>query len=98
IRGSNFHVDDSLNETGLSSIAFHPDFAKPGQPGHGRLYTVHTETPDAPAGMPEPRIFNSPIAQVRHQDVLTEWRVDPDNPDRVAPKSRREILRIRQPH
>ena len=30
--------------TGLRSFAFHPDFARKGAPGRGKLYTVTTET------------------------------------------------------
>ena len=30
---------------GFRSFAFHPDFARPGRPGYGKLYTVNTEKP-----------------------------------------------------
>jgi uncharacterized protein YjbI with pentapeptide repeats len=84
-------------ETGLSAFAFHPDYATPGRAGFGLLFTVHTERGSPPPGS-APQIFRSPLDQVRHDDVLIVWRVDPRNPDRIDASSAREILRIQQPH
>ena len=89
VRQEHFFTQDSLNETGLSSFAVHPDFPRLGRPGYSKLYTVHSERPNDPRGFPPSNIFNSPIAPVRHVQVLTEWHVDPQIPDRVMPRSRR---------
>jgi glucose/arabinose dehydrogenase len=38
-----------------------------------------------------------PTQPLVHHDVIAEWQVDPANPSRVNPLSRREVLRIRGP-
>ena len=96
VRGERFLTDHF--ENGLSSFAFHPDYAKPGRPGFGKFYTVHTETSGPPQGFPPPQLFSSPIQQVLMDDVLTEWSVDQQQPDRIAAETRRELIRIREPH
>ena len=79
--------------TGLRSFAFHPDFARKGAPGRGKLYTVTTETvASRPAGV---RLFAGPYPAALH-DVVAEWSVDAANPDRVDPGSRRELFRVAQ--
>ena len=97
-RHETFMASESSNETGLSSFAFHPNFARRGEPGYGKLYTVHSERQNQSNSIPLPRVFNSPIEEVRHVQVLSEWSVDSTNPDRVIPGTQREVLRIRQPH
>ena len=78
--------------SGLRSLAFHPDFARPGARGFGRLYTLSTEVVDAspPADV---RVFKGPAAPTS-QDVLAEWRVEAGPDGRVDARSRRELLRI----
>jgi glucose/arabinose dehydrogenase len=79
--------------TGLRSFAFHPDFARKGAPGRGKLYTATTETvASRPKGV---RLFAGAHPAVLH-DVVAEWSVDAANPDRVDPGSRRELFRIDQ--
>ena len=91
VRGSAFLVGG--NQMGLRSFAFHPDFARPGRPGHRKLYTVSTETAASrPGGV---RLFGGPFP-VAHHDVVAEWGVDPTDPSRVDPTSRREVLRVAQ--
>lgn len=81
-------------EIGLTSMAFHPDFAVSGAPGFGRLYTASSEAPTSgTAQFPTP----DPAGGVSHHDVITEWRVLSNDPSRVDPASRREILRIAHP-
>jgi hypothetical protein len=76
---------------GFRSFAFHPDFSRRGQPGYGKLYTVSTETAEsAPVDTP---LFHGPYP-VHHHDVIAEWAVDPTDPSRVDPTTRRELLRI----
>lgn len=83
-----------LFEQGLSGLAFHPDFAKPGRPGFGKLFTSSTEVPESgKPDFPTP----DPNGQVAHHDVLTEWTIDPKDPNRVDPASRREVLRVAHP-
>jgi glucose/arabinose dehydrogenase len=81
-------------EQGLNGCAFHPDFAKAGRPGFGKLYTASTEVPGS--GKPDyPSPY--PTAHVEHHNVLAEWSIDPRDPNRVDPASRREVLRIAHP-
>jgi len=75
---------------GMTTVMAHPGYADPDSPGHRRFYTITTETETAGT-----RDFGSPGD---HQDVLTEWRVDPGDPEAVELGSEREILRIGQPH
>lgn len=82
-------------QMGLRGFAFHPDFARPGRPGQGRLYTATTETADS--HRPGVRLFRMrPTVPVHHHNVLAEWRVRAGDPTRVDPASRRELFRIAQ--
>ena len=79
---------------GLSTFAFHPDFAKAGRPGYGKFYTTSTEVPSSgTSDYPPP----ARLAKPQHHGVLTEWTVDAKNPNRIDPKTRREVLRIAHP-
>jgi len=91
-RGISFVHDDV--EKGLLSVAFHPDHARAGAPGFGRIYTASTELASAALadfGSPDPG------GTVSHHDVIAEWRVDANDANRVDPASRREVLRIGHP-
>ena len=79
----------SYDERGLIGLALHPNFAQ--QP----LIYTYTSEPNGPAA-------DFPIAMPvgatnDHQQVIAEWRIDPANPNRVDPASRREILRLDKP-
>lgn len=91
-RGKAFVHDDA--EKGLASLAFHPDYARTGAPGFGRIYTASTEA--AGSGVAD---FDTPDpgGRVSHHDVIAEWRVDVSDWSRVDPSSRREVLRIAHP-
>ena len=91
VRGKAF-IDRRPLEQGLSSFAFHPDFAKPGKPGFRKFYTSSTETPES--GVAD---FRSPGRGVEHHSVLTEWTIDARDANRIDPASRREVLRIGWP-
>ncbi len=80
-------------EMGLIAFAFHPDFADRQAPGFGRLYTAHTEY-TAPMVDKTVAYFKSPLEKDHHQDIITEWRIDPNNSDRVSPESGRELMRV----
>ena len=82
-------------EYGLLAFAFHPDFSRKGSSGYGKLYTLHTEYSDV-RSKGNSRYFKSPLTKDHHQDVITEWQADPENPDRVDPDSGRELMRIGQ--
>lgn len=80
---------------GLRSFAFHPDFARPGRPGHGKLYTAHTEA--AASWRANVKLFRMrPTVPVRLHNVIAEWSVRPTDRAVVDPGSRREVLRIAQ--
>lgn len=91
-RGSAFVHDDT--EKGLTSVAFHPNYARKGAPGFGRIYTASTET--AASGTPD---FTTPdpSGKVSHHNVIAEWGVDANNVNRIESSSRREVLRIAHP-
>lgn len=91
-RGKAFVHNDT--EKGLASLAFHPDYARTGAPGFGRVYTASTESADS--GVPD-FATPDPGGKVSHHDVIAEWRVDAQNGNRIDPASRREVLRIAHP-
>jgi hypothetical protein len=90
------HNETDYDERGFLGIAFHPGYADPASPGFGKLYTYTSEPVSSAAtfttASPPPlgRVFDC-------QNVVAEWSVDPSNPDRVDPASRRELIRIDKP-
>lgn len=86
-----FILSSGRSTTGLRSFAFHPDFARSGRRGFRRLYTATTET--AASYRDDVPLFSGPY-QVHSHCVVAEWSVDPADPARVKPGSRREILRV----
>ena len=46
MREQDVGFDDSMfpNETGLVSVAFHPQFGQTGTPGFGKFYTAYSAT------------------------------------------------------
>ena len=74
------YLDTNTSETsiqpfafGLTSLAFHPDFANAGQPGFGKLYVLVTEAPKALNQYD----FNVVIGDGNnHASVLVEYTVD----------------------
>ncbi len=85
--------ENDFDERGLLGVAFHPDYANPGKPGHGKIYTYTSEPADTDADftvpLPDGLLFD-------HQSIITEWTVDAD-PDIIDISTRREIVRIDQP-
>ena len=78
-------------ERGMSSLAFDPNYAS-----NGKLYLITgeaTPNPAIPDYVPPQIDTNSAF-----DNVLVEYRVDPNDLDRADPSSRRELLRVRQPH
>lgn len=76
---------------GLMYIAFHPDYANPDTPGFGRFYTGHqVALSDA-----KPDYYSKDYGAMGDSDVrfvLAEWRIDPNNPDRIEPASYRQVM------
>jgi glucose/arabinose dehydrogenase len=99
VRGPHFHVASKKEgrAEGIRTFAFHPDFSTPGTKGFGKFYTVHTESPGSTPDNRNVRIFAGPSENFHHQDVITEWTIDSEYPDRIDPDSRRELMRIEQP-
>ena len=85
-------VVGNFGQQGMGGFAFHPDYATPGTDGFGKVYTAHS---DNQAGKPTPD-FPSP-GGTTHHSVITEWQVDPLNPNKIDTSTRRELLRIGQP-
>ena len=80
------------NETGLLGVAFHPDFNRPGSPGHGKFYTAHTTAPDARAASYLGSLGDEPN---NHDSVIQEWTAD-DPAASVFSGMSRELFRIGQ--
>jgi hypothetical protein len=91
LRRENVGFDDSMfpNETGVASVAFHPEFMSIGKSGFGKFYTAYSAT------------SNSGVANylendsASHESVIREWSTL--NPrGRVFSGSSREIFRVGQ--
>ena len=80
---------------GLNGFAFHPDFAKQGTQGYGRIYTISRVYAEVNPARNIP-YFKNPLDIEQHQDVIKEWRLDSNNPDQIDPNSARELMRIGQ--
>lgn len=80
------------SEQGFSSYAFHPDFANPGTPGYGKLYTAYSSSNTA-----ADVTFATAFGGVSHHSVVDEWMIDIDAPDQIDTATRRQVLRFAQP-
>jgi glucose/arabinose dehydrogenase len=80
-------------EVGFLTFAFHPDFNRKGAPGYGKFYTLHAGG-SLLADDGNVPVFPGPKTPPHHFNVLSEWSVDPTDPNRIDPGSRREILRL----
>ena len=83
--------------TGLRALAFHPNFNNVGESGYQYLYTVHSETVNSEAVSQDVQIFYDNSGKLNHYDVISEWRIDPDDKDKVLLNSQRELMRLGQP-
>jgi glucose/arabinose dehydrogenase len=92
VRKGHFRSDQT--ELGVSTFAFHPDFAKDGSPGYLKLYTFHTENAASAPDVAATPVMVNPALRPDHFAVLTEWTADPSIPDRVNIATRRELLRL----
>ncbi len=84
---SSFFTSTGGKGIGFHAFSFHPDFAT-----NGKLYTIHSETPDA--GVPDFVGFRS--APPFGHSVIVEWTSADPGAD-VFSGTSREVLRIEQP-
>jgi glucose/arabinose dehydrogenase len=77
----------SFDERGLLGLAFHPDFQS-----NGKFYTYTSE----PVGS-DPTFPSTCAPNCDHQNVLSEWAVDPTNPLGGVVGGRRELMRVDWP-
>lgn len=84
--------------SGLTYIAFHPDYETQGKPGFGLLYTAHEEIPN---GTPDYKLSDVGVIpanqNIVNHHVIAEWRVA--NPlgsgaNTVDASSYREVYRL----
>ncbi|MEX2465296.1 MAG: PQQ-dependent sugar dehydrogenase [Gemmatimonadota bacterium] len=87
-----FPVDASGRERGFQSFAVHPQFAEPGTPGHGKLYTW-SDTEDT---APEPD-FTPGGGDDTHDTVLLEWTASDPSAATYDGGAPRVLLRLEQP-
>jgi len=91
VRERDIGCDDSMfpNETGLVSVAFHPQFGQSGTPGFGKFYTAYS----AGSGSGVANYLDDDADS--HESVIREWTVTDTN-DAVFSGSSREVFRIGQ--
>lgn len=77
---------------GMLGHAFHPGYTDPQSPGFGKFYTFHSVVTDPLATVdfgPTPEL----TAPITHHNLVTEWTVDPNDPNKIDVSSRREVFR-----
>ena len=91
IREQDVGFDDSMfpNETGLVSVAFHPQFGEDGAPGFGKFYTAYSARSDS--GVAD---YLDDSAD-SHESVIREWTASDPSANRFSGSSR-EVFRIGQ--
>ena len=87
-------VHEHLFEEGLSTFAFHPQFAEAGKPGFRKMYTFGTERHGSDAPTFAAAV---PATSSAHDDVVIEWSVDAQDGNRIDIRSAREVMRIAHP-
>lgn len=81
------------NESGVRSLAFHPDFDVSGSDGERKMYVAFSRTTGStPIGGPV--VFGSP-GPPDHVTVISEWTLDSGGSVELG--SYRELIRIEQP-
>ena len=82
-----------FDERGLLGLAFDPGFSNAASPGFRRIFTYTSQPVSGTADLQDPYVTTG----LDHHAVISSWRVDPANPNRVDPATRQEILRIDEP-
>ena len=85
-------VEASARERGVQSFALHPQFAQPGTPGFGKIYTWTDSNNTAPA--PD---FMPSGGESTHDTVLLEWTAADPTSARYDGGEPRELMRFEQP-
>ena len=88
----NIQVEASRGERGFQSFAFHPQFARPGTPGFGKLFTYVDSTNTTPAAD-----FVPGGGEDAQDTLLLEWTVPDPTASRYDGGAPREVLRVEQP-
>ena len=91
LRTRDVGFDDSMfpNETGVVSVAFHPQFGEAGTAGFGKFYTAYSAT--SASGVAD---YLEDAAE-SHESVIREWTASDPSAD-VFSGSSREVFRIGQ--
>jgi glucose/arabinose dehydrogenase len=91
LRSRDVGFDDSMfpNETGVVSVAFHPQFGQQGTPGFGKFYTAYSAA--SASGVAD---YLDDAAE-SHESVIREWTAGDPSAD-VFSGSSREVFRIGQ--
>jgi hypothetical protein len=88
-------------ELGFESIAFHPDFMKPGTEGYGRFYTVVTVAKANPGEEVRAADYATGSGDHAYDNVLLEWRTATPDASTFVPADPaapyRELLRVEGP-
>ena len=95
LRDQDVGFDDSMfpNETGLVSVAFHPQFGQEGTSGFGKFYTAYSAGSDS--GIADYLDDDAESHDAESESVIREWTVNDPNAD-VFSGSSREVFRIGQ--
>jgi hypothetical protein len=89
-------MSGSASQMGLQSVAFHPDFNNPSQPGYGKLYTTLLE--NRPANTTGLNYLGNSVngPTVNADGVLMEWTYNFAT-GQVPAASYRELFRVKMP-
>ena len=79
-------------ERGVQSIVLHPQFARAGTRGFGKLYTFADTSNQTPA--PD---YTTPSEKTTHDTVLLEWTAKTPAAPTYDGEAPRELFRLRQP-
>ena len=82
-----------FDERGLLGLAFDPEFNNAASPGYRRIFTYTSEPVSGTADLQDPYVTTG----LDHHAVISSWRVDSADPNRVDPATRQEILRVDEP-
>jgi len=85
-------VEASRGERGFQSFAFHPQFASPGAPGFGRLFTYVDSINTAPEAD-----FVPGGGEDAQDTLLLEWAAQDPTASRYDGGGPREVFRVEQP-
>lgn len=74
------------SEFGLLGLAFHPDYANAGEPGHRKFYVYYSASSDIAGAAP-----------IHHMSVIAEYTASASNPNVADFASERVLLKFNQP-